>query len=59
MEPQVLINKWPWMDWTMAETLIKAHEKGTLQEMAESWPDKEEDVKKDVKDDQNNNNECV
>ena len=27
------------MDYLMAETLIKAHERGTLQAMAESWPD--------------------
>ena len=39
MDPEVLMARWPWMDYLMAETLIKAHERGTLQAMAESWPD--------------------
>ena len=30
MDPQVLLNLYPWMDQLMAETLIKSYENGTL-----------------------------
>ena len=34
-----LLKTYPWMDHLMAETLVKAHENGTLATQAESWPE--------------------
>ena len=41
MDPQSLIKVYPWLDHMMAETLIKAHENGTLAKELEDWPDLE------------------
>ena len=32
-----ILQEYPWMDHLMAESLVKASERGVLQEMAESW----------------------
>jgi hypothetical protein len=37
MDPKTLVTLYPWMDHLMAESLIKAHEAGTLQSLAETW----------------------
>ena len=37
--PEDLIRIYPWMDHMLAETLIKAHENGTLAERVKSWPE--------------------
>jgi hypothetical protein len=37
MDPRNLLIQYPWMDHLMAESLIKAHEAGTLQALAETW----------------------
>ena len=41
MDPQTLIKVYPWLDHMMAETLIKAHDNGTLAKELEDWPDLE------------------
>ena len=41
MDPQSLIKVYPWLDHMMAETLIKAHDNGTLAKELEDWPDLE------------------
>ena len=41
MDPHSLIKVYPWLDYMMAETLIKAHENGTLAKELEDWPDLE------------------
>ena len=43
--PQELISAYPWMDYTIAETLIRAHENGTLATALEDWePNKHQPV---------------
>ena len=32
-----MLAHYPWMDHLMAESLVKAHENGTLQSLAEGW----------------------
>ena len=45
-----LLREYPMLDHTMAETLIRAHKRGVLEEMVKSWPDKDdEDKNKDIK----------
>ena len=39
MDAQTLIKSYPWLDHMMAETLIKAHENGSLAKELENWPD--------------------
>jgi hypothetical protein len=39
MDPHALIKVYPWLDHMMAETLCKAHEKGTLGVYLKDWPD--------------------
>jgi hypothetical protein len=39
MTPQELVTVYPWLDHLMAETLLKAHENGTLKEYLKDWPD--------------------
>ena len=39
MDPQALTKAYPFLDYMMAETLIKAHENGTLAEYIKDWPD--------------------
>ena len=38
MTPRDLIREYPWMDEMLAETLIKAHQNGTLAKHVASWP---------------------
>lgn len=39
MTPEELVRIYPWLDHLMAETLIKAHENGTLPKYLEEWTD--------------------
>jgi len=39
MTPMDLILRYPWLDEFLAETIISAHERGTLAALSASWPD--------------------
>ena len=41
MTPRDLIREYPWMDEMLAETLIKAHQNGTLAKHVASWSEPE------------------
>ena len=39
MDPQRLMQTYPWLDHLMAETLLKLHERGRLHEFLQDWPE--------------------
>ena len=39
MDPQRLMQTYPWLDHLMAETLLKMHERGKLDDYLKDWPE--------------------
>ena len=39
MDPQRLMQTYPWLDHMMAETLLKIHERGKLDDYLKDWPE--------------------